>query len=48
MARSSYRPEELKEAINAGKAALVTQQRADGGWPGGATVSAWALLALLA
>ena len=48
MARSSYRPEELKAAIAAGKAALVKQQRADGGWPGTVRDSAWALMALLA
>jgi hypothetical protein len=47
MARSTYRPEELKEAIAAGKTALVKQQRADGSWPGTLRDSAWALMALL-
>jgi hypothetical protein len=32
-ARSTYRPEEAKEAIKKGKAYLVAQQRPDGSWP---------------
>lgn len=59
LARSTYRPEELKAAIAKGKAYLVSQQRPDGSWPettrpaGQASyaqrisTSAWALLALL-
>lgn len=59
LARSTYRPEELKDAIDKGKAYLVSQQRPDGSWPettrpaGQASyaqrisTSAWALLALL-
>lgn len=47
LARSTYRPEELKEAIARGKAYLVSQQRPDGSWEGGSS-SPWALLALLA
>jgi hypothetical protein len=46
LARSTYRPEELKDAIVRGKMYLVAQQRPDGSWAeSGAT--AWALLALL-
>ena len=33
LARSTYRPEELKEAIAKGKSYLVSQQRSDGSWP---------------
>ena len=33
LARSTYRPEELKEAIAKGKTYLVSQQRPDGSWP---------------
>jgi hypothetical protein len=33
LARSTYRPEELKDAIGRGKAYLVSQQRPDGSWP---------------
>jgi hypothetical protein len=33
LARSAYRPEELKEAIANGKKYIVSQQRADGSWP---------------
>lgn len=55
LARSTYRPEELKEAIAKGKAYLVSQQRPDGSWSetdqkGEAqkvSPAAWALLALL-
>lgn len=47
MARASYRPEELKDAIARGKAALAAAQRPDGSWPGGVRDSAWALMALL-
>jgi hypothetical protein len=47
LARSTYRPEELKEAIARGKAYLVSQQQPDGSWQGGGSI-AWALLALLA
>jgi hypothetical protein len=46
LARSTYRPEELKEAIARGKTYLVSQQQADGSWIGGGSI-AWALLALL-
>jgi len=60
LARSTYRPEELKEAIAKGKAYLVSQQRADGSWPETTrpadqesyaqriSTTGWALLALLA
>lgn len=59
LARSTYRPEELKEAIAKGKAYLVKQQRADGSWPETTrpadqasyaqriSTTAWAMLALL-
>ena len=47
LARSTYRPEELKEAIANGKAFLVSQQRADGSWPEGIAANAWALTALV-
>ena len=46
LARSTYRPEELKDAIARGKSYLASQQRPDGSWAEtGATP--WALLALL-
>ena len=60
LARSTYRPEELKEAIAKGKAYLVSQQRPDGSWPETTrpadqesyaqriSTSGWAMLALLA
>ena len=60
LARSTYRPEELKEAIANGKTYLVSQQRPDGSWPEtsrlknqdsrvhGTATTGWALLALLA
>jgi hypothetical protein len=59
LARSTYRPEELKEAIAKGKAYLVKQQRADGSWPETTrpadqesyaqriSTTGWAMLALL-
>jgi hypothetical protein len=59
LARSTYRVEELREAISKGRAYLVAGQSADGSWPetmrGGAVSSeaqrlattAWALTALL-
>lgn len=59
LARSTYRAEELRDAIAKGRAYLAAQQRADGSWPatmrGGAAESAtqrlsttaWALMALL-
>jgi squalene cyclase len=59
LARSTYRPEELKEAIAKGKAYLVSQQRPDGSWPETTrpadqesyaqriSTTAWAMLALL-
>jgi hypothetical protein len=47
LARSTYRAEELKEAIAKGKAFLVAQQRPDGTWPEGLSANAWALIALL-
>jgi len=60
LARSTYRPEELKEAIAKGKAYLASQQRPDGSWPETTrpanqesyaqriSTSGWAMLALLA
>ena len=60
LARSTYRPEELKEAIAKGKGYLVKQQRADGSWPETTrpadqesyaqriSTTGWAMLALLA
>ena len=59
LARSTYRAEEIKEAIAEGKAYLVSQQRPDGSWPETTrpadqesyaqriSTAAWALLALL-
>ena len=59
LARSAYRPEELKEAIAKGKTFIVSQQRPDGGWPETTrpanqesyvqriSTTGWALLALL-
>lgn len=47
MARSTYRPEELTDAIAKGKAYLVSQQQPDGRWTDLST-SGWAVLALLA
>jgi hypothetical protein len=59
LARSAYRPEELKEAIANGKKYLVSQQKPDGSWPETTrpanqesyaqriSTSGWALLALL-
>jgi hypothetical protein len=60
IARSTYRPEELLEAIAKGKAFIESQQRPDGSWPETTRPAAqesyaqristtgWALLALLA
>jgi squalene cyclase len=60
LARSTYRVEELRDAISRGRAYLLSQQKPDGSWPetmrGGASASdaqrvsttAWALLALIA
>jgi hypothetical protein len=59
LARSTYRPEELKDAIARGKAYLVSQQRPDGSWPETTrpanqesyaqriSTTGWAMLALL-
>ncbi len=59
LARSTYRPEELKDAIAKGKAYLIAQQRPDGSWPETTrpagqesyaqriSTTGWALLALL-
>jgi hypothetical protein len=59
LARSAYRPEELKEAIANGKKYLVSQQRPDGSWPETTrpanqesyaqriSTTGWAMLALL-
>jgi len=59
MARSTYRPEDLREAIAKGKAFIESQQRPDGSWPETTrpaghesyaqriSTTAWALLALL-
>lgn len=59
LARSTYRPEELKDAIARGKAYLASQQRPDGSWPETTrpanqesyaqriSTTGWALLALL-
>jgi hypothetical protein len=46
MARSTYRPEELKEAIARGRSYLASQQRPDGSWAENGSTP-WALLALL-
>ena len=60
LARSTYRAEEIKEAIAKGKAYLVSQQRPDGSWPETTrpadqesyaqriSTAGWAMLALLA
>ncbi|HEX6161942.1 MAG TPA: prenyltransferase/squalene oxidase repeat-containing protein [Vicinamibacterales bacterium] len=60
LARSAYRPEELKEAIASGKRFIVSQQRPDGSWPETTrpanqesyaqriSTTAWAMLALMA
>jgi hypothetical protein len=59
LARSTYRPEELKEAIANGRKYLVSQQRPDGSWPETTrpanqesyaqriSTTGWAMLALL-
>ena len=59
LARSAYRPEQLKEAIAAGKKYLASQQKPDGSWPETTrpanqesyaqriSTTGWALLALL-
>ena len=59
LARSAYRPEELKEAIASGKKYIVSQQRPDGSWPETTrpanqesyaqriSTTAWAVLSLL-
>jgi hypothetical protein len=59
LARSAYRPEQLKEAIANGKKFIVSQQRPDGSWPETTrpanqesyaqriSTTGWALLALL-
>ena len=59
IARSTYRPEELLEAIAKGKAFIASQQRPDGSWPETTrpagqesyaqriSTTGWALLALL-
>lgn len=59
LARSTYRPEELKEAIAKGRAYLVSQQRPEGSWPETTrpagqesyaqriSTTGWAMLALL-
>jgi hypothetical protein len=46
LARSTYRPEELKDAIARGKDYLASQQRPDGSWAQTGSTP-WALLALL-
>lgn len=60
LARSAYRPEQLKEAIASGKKYLVSQQKPDGSWPETTrpanqesyaqriSTTGWAMLALLA
>ena len=59
MARSTYRPEELKDAIAKGRAYLVSRQKSDGSWPETTrpadqesyaqriSTTGWAMLALL-
>ena len=59
LARSAYRPEQLKEAIASGKKYLAAQQKPDGSWPETTrpanqesyaqriSTTGWALLALL-
>jgi len=59
LARSAYRPEELKDAIANGKKYIVSQQKPDGSWPETTrpanresyaqriSTTAWAMLALL-
>ena len=59
LARSAYRPEELKEAIANGKKFIASQQRPDGSWPETTrpanqesyaqriSTTGWAMLALL-
>lgn len=47
LARSRFRPEEIKDAIAKGKRYLASQQRPDGIWAGPLSTSGWALLALL-
>jgi hypothetical protein len=59
LARSAYRPEQLKEAIASGKKFLASQQKPDGSWPETTrpanqesyaqriSTTAWAMLALL-
>jgi hypothetical protein len=46
LARSTYRPEEIKDAIARGKAYLASQQRADGSWAE-RDATPWALLAMI-
>jgi hypothetical protein len=46
MARSTYRPEELKDAIARGKSYLASRQRPDGSWAESGSTP-WALLALV-
>jgi hypothetical protein len=59
LARSTYRVEELRDAIAKGRAYLAAEQRPDGSWPGtmrGSTAesaaqrlstTSWALMAML-
>ena len=47
LARSTYRVEELKEAVANGKKFLAAQQKADGSWDGPVSTTAWAVVALL-
>ena len=46
LARSTYRPEELKEALARGRAYLVSKQQGNGSWTEN-SATPWALLALL-